>query len=92
MARGLAALREEHDLDKQLNTSHDNTYQNNWMGASPSDKILPNGVDFYWDVEGRRNCWEGNRAAPGRTIPSDPPQLPDCSDPDEMYSGPFVSV
>lgn len=87
-----AALREEHDPDKQHDTSHDNTYRSNWMGVSPSGDVLPNGVDFYWDVEGRGNCWEGNKAARGREITSDPPQLPDCSDPDVMYPGPFVSV
>ena len=87
-----AELRGEHDPSKQHDTSHDNKYRNNWMGVSPGGEVLPNGVDFYWDVEGRGNCWESNKPAPGRSITSDPPQLPDCSDPPVMYPGPFVSL
>ena len=76
-----AAFRNENDPAKQHDTSHDNRYRNNWMGVSPTGETRPNGVDFYWDVEGEGNCWEGNQAAPGRSIESDPPALPDCDDP-----------
>ena len=65
----------------QYDTSHFNRYRNNWMGISPQGETRPNGVDFYWDLEGEGNCWEGNRAAPGRSIRSDPPTLPNCSSP-----------
>lgn len=86
-----AALREENDPDKQHDTSHYNRYRDNWMGVSPLGETLPNGLDFYWDVEGEGNCWEGNKTAPGRSIKSDPATLPDCSEPPVMYPGPFVS-
>jgi hypothetical protein len=87
-----AELRGEHDPSKQHDTSHDNIYRNNTMGLSPTGEVLPNGVDFYWDIEGSGNCWENNTAAPGKTITSDPPDLPDCSAPKVMYPGPFVSL
>ena len=76
-----AELRNEHDPDKQYDTSHYNRYRNNWIGVSPTGERRPNGLDFYWDGEGEGNCWEGNKTAPGRSVKSDPPVLPDCSAP-----------
>jgi Right handed beta helix region len=55
-------------------TSHENVQRRNRMGVSPSGRRLANGVDFWWDEEGRRNCWEDNGAA----VTSDPSQLDRC--------------
>ncbi|MGH2723188.1 MAG: right-handed parallel beta-helix repeat-containing protein [Actinomycetota bacterium] len=79
-----AALREEMDPAKQYDTSHFNRYLRNRMGVSPAGEVRPNGVDFWWDLEGEGNCWEGNIAAPGRSVTSDPPLLPTCDFPSVM--------
>jgi hypothetical protein len=76
-----AAVRNELDPTKQFDTSHHNRYLSNLMGHSPSGEVLPNGVDFWWDEQGTGNCWQGNVAAPGRTITSDPATLPTCDSP-----------
>ena len=46
---------------------------------SATGKRAPNGVDFYWDEEGKGNCWLGNQA-PGGKVTSDPASLPGCPD------------
>jgi hypothetical protein len=79
-----AALRDETDPAKQYDTSHSNRYLGNRMGISLSGEVLPNGVDFWWDLEGEGNCWQGNVSAPGGDITSDPPMLPTCDDPSVM--------
>jgi hypothetical protein len=76
-----ASFREEFDPAKQDDTSHDNRYLVNVMGLSPAEEVLPNGLDFWWDEQGGGNCWEGNVAAPGRSITGDPAALPGCSNP-----------
>jgi hypothetical protein len=86
-----AALRNETDPALQDDTSHFNVYINNVMGLTPQGETKPNGVDFYWDVEGEGNCWQGNTAAPGRTIESDPPVLPGCPPPPTKFPTPLVS-
>lgn len=73
-----AILREEEAPESQFDTSHFNRYRDNVMGLTPGGKARPNGLDFWWDVQGSGNCWEGNVAAEGREIASDPPVLPDC--------------
>ncbi|MDQ3955658.1 MAG: right-handed parallel beta-helix repeat-containing protein, partial [Actinomycetota bacterium] len=73
-----AALREEHDPDKQYDTSNYNRYIGNVMGSSPAGKMLPNGLDFWWDEEGAGNCWEINDGGEDG-ITSDPEELPDCT-------------
>lgn len=78
-----ASLRDEHDPDKQFDTSHFNRYRNNTLGLSPDGVVLPNGLDFYWDREGEGNCWEANLTAPGRSVRSDPASLPTCADPSD---------
>jgi hypothetical protein len=65
-------------------TSHGNVHRRNRMGISPSGRRLPNGVDFWWDEEGRRNCWEDNGAA----VTSDPPELDRC--PGRAFAPPAV--
>ncbi len=64
----------------QLSTSHRNQFHHNTMGVSPKGAVKPNGVDFWWDsfVGNEENCWYANRAAPGKSIESSPPSLPDC--------------
>jgi len=86
-----AALRNENDPALQHDTSHFNRYLHNSVGFSPGEEVLPNGVDFSWDVEGEGNCWEANVPAEGRSVTSDPPILPDCDDPNVMYPGPLVA-
>lgn len=73
-----AAFRAEYDPAKQFDTSHGNAYRGNFMGLRPNGTPDPNGVDFWWDEQGARNCWQGNTAAPGRGITSDPASLPGC--------------
>jgi Right handed beta helix region len=86
-----ASFREEDDPAKQYDTSHFNEYRRNWMGISPGGRTLVNGIDFWWDVEGEGNCWQGNQPAPGEEITSDPPILPDCAS-GGSPPGPFSTV
>ena len=46
--------------DKGIDTSFDNTFADNRMGVRPDGVRDPNGNDFWWDEEGRGNCWSGN--------------------------------
>jgi hypothetical protein len=61
-------------------TSNRNRYYNNVMGRSPDDRVLPNGVDFWWDEfeTNTGNCWYSNIGADGKTsgITADPPPPP----------------
>jgi hypothetical protein len=83
-----AAIRNETDPAKQYDTSHHNRYLDNRMGLSPEGRILPNGIDFYWDEEGEGNCWQGNDTWAGRAT-SDPPAplLPTCREPNPFRPG-----
>ncbi len=74
-----ASIRGDADPAKQYDTSNGNRFTRNVMGVAPSSKRDPNGEDFFWDEQGFRNCWEGNRAAKGRRITSDPAKLPTCA-------------
>ncbi len=51
-------------------TSHRNRYHDNVMGRSPSGKVMPNGVDFWFDdfPGGEDNCWYRNGQ-----VTTDPP-------------------
>ena len=62
----------------QLDTSNDNSYVGNHMGVRPDGTRDPNGVDFWWDGEGKGNCWEGNVGVDGKKPISDPVNLPNC--------------
>ncbi|MGH2710548.1 MAG: right-handed parallel beta-helix repeat-containing protein [Actinomycetota bacterium] len=84
-----ATLRGEEDPAKEFDTSHMNSYLGNHMGADFFGPSARNGLDFWWDGQGTGNCWKGNVAAPGRSLTSDPPILPDCDDP--PFPGPGVS-
>lgn len=75
-----AQFRGEPDPAKQTDTSHFNRYLGNRLGISPAGKVLPNGLDFWWDEEGEGNCWEGNESGAG-AVTSDPPDLLPCDPP-----------
>jgi hypothetical protein len=62
-----AAFRGE--SDKGVDTSFDNLFAGNRMGVRPDGTRDPNGNDFWWDEQGRGNCWDGN-AGPGGATPS----------------------
>jgi hypothetical protein len=68
--------RGETDPTKTQDTSHRNQYLFNTMGVRPDGTRDPNGrnpnggdgyADFWWDEEGRRNCWKGNKGPGGST-------------------------
>lgn len=84
-----ATLRGEEDPAKEFDTSHENSYIGNYMGALFTGPGPRNGLDFWWDGQGTGNCWNENTAAPGRSVTSDPPILPDCDD--APFPGPGVS-
>jgi hypothetical protein len=73
-----AFLRDDMEPTHQFDTSHNNRFIGNRMGWAPSGKVLPNGIDFWWDEQGEGNCWLANLAAQGQTITSDPMLLPVC--------------
>jgi hypothetical protein len=75
-----AAVRGETDPAKQNDTSNGNRYEGNRMSRRPDGSRDPNGVDFYWDEQGARNCWTANSGPAGAPPTSDPPAplLPDC--------------
>jgi hypothetical protein len=62
-----------------IDTSFDNTVSGNKMGVRPDGTRDPNGNDFWWDEEGRGNCWSENSgpagAAPSSNVLTG---LPDC--------------
>ena len=72
-----AAIRGDNDPAHQFDTSNGNQFIGNQLGFSSSGKRAPNGVDFFWDEEGKGNCWLGNQA-PGGKVTSDPASLPRC--------------
>jgi hypothetical protein len=61
-------------------TSNGNRYFDNVMSRTPDGKVMPNGVDFWWDEfpTNSGNCWFRNQGANGTTagITSDPPPPP----------------
>src|SRR4051794_1565311 len=64
----------------KVSTSYRNSFTGNLMGVAPDGSSHPNGVDFWWDdfPGNTGNCWWGNVAAPGKSITTSPPLLPDC--------------
>jgi len=51
--------------EKGTDTSFDNTFANNKMGVRPDGKPDANGNDFWWDEQGKGNCWGGNTSHSG---------------------------
>jgi hypothetical protein len=72
------AIRGENAPEAQRDTSHANKITGNSFGTGPGGKVMPNGVDVFWDEQGDGNCWEGNRGAGGGRVTSDPASLPTC--------------
>jgi hypothetical protein len=84
-------------------TSDGNRYYNNVMGRSPDGRVMPNGVDFWWDQfpSNTGNCWYSNLGPDGKTgsvtgDPATPPAegtsvpgfLPeDCGSPADIGTG-----
>lgn len=67
------------NTEDNFDTSLDNKFTNNVMGTDPAGKRDPNGRDFWWDMEGRGNCWSGNTGAGGAKVTANlPTGLPDC--------------
>jgi hypothetical protein len=58
--------------NEDYETSHQNKYVGNRMGFRPDGRRDPNGVDFWWDEEGRGNCWSANKGPDGGVFTSDP--------------------
>ena len=76
-------------------TSHRNQFHHNVMGVAPSGAARPNGVDFWWDKfpNNVENCWWQNRAFSGRSVTTDPPNLPNCNNgrnPEQSVGGPAL--
>jgi hypothetical protein len=55
--------------EKGIDTSFDNRFTGNQMGVRPDGARDPNGKDFWWDEEGKGNCWSAN-VGPGGAAPS----------------------
>ena len=51
------------------------------MGVRPDGTRDPNGNDFWWDEEGKGNCWQGNTGPDGAKPTSDrrAPDLPELA-------------
>ncbi len=73
-----ASIRGENDPAKQQDTSNGNKYLDNVMSVGRDGRADLNGVDFYWDEQGQRNCWQGNRGPNGGKVSTDPSSLPNC--------------
>ena len=73
-----AAVRNDSEPSHQEDTSHGNRFLNNTMGTGPGERRSPNGLDFKWDSQGARNCWEGNASKSGPNRQSEPRSLPAC--------------
>ena len=48
------------DEDKGVDTSFYNTFTHNKMGVRPDGSPDANGNDFWWDEQGKGNCWGDN--------------------------------
>ena len=62
--------------EKGIDTSFDNTFADNMMGVRPDGARDPNGNDFWWDEQGRGNCWSGNKGPGGAAPSSNVPVVP----------------
>jgi hypothetical protein len=63
--------------DLKMSTSHGNRHLFNTMSVAPDGTEDPNGIDFWWDELGERNCWEEN-SGPAGGLHNDPSPMPDC--------------
>ncbi|MFB7465640.1 right-handed parallel beta-helix repeat-containing protein [Streptomyces sp. NPDC056224] len=69
-----AFIRGEEKWSKQTDTSHHNRYAGNTMGKDKSGAARPNGMDVWWDGQGRANCWQDGPDG------STPGTVPQCGD------------
>ncbi|WP_284580104.1 right-handed parallel beta-helix repeat-containing protein [Streptomyces sp. 2P-4] len=76
-----AFIRGENAWSKQADTSHHNRYAENVLGRDKSGAVRPNGMDVWWDGQGRGNCWQ-----PGPDG-SSPGALPECGERRGAVSG-----
>ena len=65
-----ANFRGESNPTNEIDTSFDNHYTDNHMGVRPDGTRDPNGNDFWWDGEGKGNCWQGNVGPAGAEVTS----------------------
>ncbi len=72
------SIRGDNAPEAQFDTSNGNRFIGNRMGVTPDGRRDLNGLDVFWDDQGRGNCWTGNTGPRGRAITSDPPALPTC--------------
>src|SRR5215216_6025388 len=56
--------------DKGVDTSFYNTFADNEMGVRPDGSPDANGNDFWWDEEGKGNCWGGNTSHSASSPPA----------------------
>jgi len=75
-----ASVRGDNEPEKQFDTSNGNRFTGNRMGIRPDGSRDPNGVDFYWDEQGRGNCWQDNRGIENGQTRDNPRTLPTCDD------------
>ncbi|WP_051794535.1 right-handed parallel beta-helix repeat-containing protein [Streptomyces sp. NRRL S-87] len=67
-----AFIRGEERWSKQADTSHHNRYAGNHLGVDKAGTSRPNGMDVWWDGQGKGNCWQSG------TSGSTPWTLPEC--------------
>lgn len=75
-------VRNEYALTKQWDTSNHNSYIGNVFGESPDGKKSPNGLDVWWDGQGKQNCWQSDV---GESVPR---ELPECGAQPGQFEGP----
>lgn len=66
-------VRGDTSLSAQFDTSHHNRYLGNRLGVDRGGATAPNGMDFWWDGQGRGSCWQRPSGAG-----SEPLALPRC--------------
>ena len=88
-----ALMRGDYDPTHQQDNSNMNAFTKNEMGYSPDGKVLPNGIDFYWDEAGAGNCWQDNLVAPGKEVTHNSVRaLPDCGNPSQWPIGNLIKT
>lgn len=63
--RGEDETGQSENTGNQVDTSNGNRFTDNRVGVAPDGERDPNGVDFWWDEEGKENCWQGNKGPNG---------------------------
>jgi hypothetical protein len=81
--------RSDHRLAAQFDTGNGNKYLDNVFGRTQAGVSSPNGIDVWWDGEGRDSCWRNVGSAS-----SNPSALPSCDDtgsPSGLGTGRYVA-